>query len=575
MHLRSYQSEAVTAVRQHWDKREPKMPAVVLATGGGKTVVFSELSRQLEAEGQRVLILVHREELAQQTIAKLKAMGCKSVGLVKAQTNECWARIVVATVQTLYSKRRLSMIGGVNVVIYDEMHHSTSTRNRQLLKDLGCFDGRARAAGFTATFTRTDTSKLGDDWEVVLERDVVWMVEHGFLTDISAHSIRVPDLDLSKVKKKAGGDFADGDLGEAVSASSASEVIPNAWRKYADGLPTILFAPTISTAHELSLGFISQGISSEVVIGTTPTAERHAVYDRVRSGQTKVLASVGVLTEGFDVPAICCAIMARPTKSKGLWQQMAGRALRLFPGKDKAILLDITGDALNHSLASITDLSRKKVRDEDEDPEKRAVALCACSESPFVSCCSPSEVKLDCRRNQDKGLCDCNCLCALAYEEPDEIELLHGDSDVEVDLFAGSVTVWLKTWKGVWFVPTQARIYFISQRPDIGDGYFVGYSGGSQTMTGGGWLTDEPLDMTTAMAVAQEAAQNEDDTVSHRDAGWRRRKPSQAQIKLAMGLGLLPADLVETVRKGPVSDVISMHFASRMLDPKIGTFILP
>jgi superfamily II DNA or RNA helicase len=566
--LRNYQHDAIDAVRKHWTEFQSPA-AVVLPTGAGKTVVFSSLAQQLEAEGKRVLVVMHREELVQQTVAKLKAVGCHSVGVVKAERNETWARIVVATVQTLYSERRLKMIGGVDVVIYDEMHHSVSKRNRKLLTDLGCFDGRALAVGFTATFMRTDKSKLADDWSVVMERDAVWAIEHGFLTDVVAHSIRVPNLDTTKVKTKAGGDYADGDLGRAMEASSAAEVIPVAWRKYAEGRPTILFAPTISSAQQLSDALNDAGIVSETVFGHTPSHERNAVYDRIRSGHTKILASVGVLTEGFDIPAISCAIMARPTKSKGLWQQMAGRALRLFPGKDVAVLLDITGDVENHSLASITDLRPKPVADEDKKP---STPMCACFELMATNCCSDLMHLMTCRKNKLAGTCNCECLCELQPQDDVEITLVHGDEDVEVDLFAGSESVWLKTWQGVWFVPTQSRVYFIAQQsPD--SGYYVGCSGTTQSMEGGRWLTPEPLDITTAMALAQEAAENEDSTVSRRDAKWRRTKPSAAQLRLAAGLGLLPEDMASTVRKGPVSDVISMHFASRMLDPKIGHWL--
>lgn len=568
MKLRGYQLEAIDAIRKHWSGTRTPC-AVVLPTGAGKTIVFASLAQQLEAEGKRVVVLMHREELVQQTVSKLKAVGCDSVGIVKANQNETWARIVVATVQTLYSERRLRMIGGVDVVIYDEMHHAASKRNRQLMTELGCFDGRSLTVGFTATFTRTDKSKLADDWNVVMERDAVWAIEHGFLTDVVAHSIRVPDLNLSKVKTKAGGDFADGDLGDAIDNSQAVSIIPQAWRKYADGLPTILFAPTIHTAQQLTDGLNAEGIRSEAVFGNTPSHERNAVYDRIRNGQTKVLSSVGVLTEGFDIPAISCAIMARPTKSKGLWQQMAGRALRLFPGKDTAILLDITGDVENHGLASITDL-RPKPRDDDD--RKASTPMCMCFESMLGDCCNDSMHLMTCRSNKLKGLCSCECLCELTPADDVEIKLAHGDEDVEVDLFAGSESVWLKTWGGVYFVPTQGRVYFIAQQsPD--SGYYVGCSGTTQSMNGGRWLTPEPLDITTAMAIAQEAAQDEDATVSRRDAKWRRTKPSVAQIKLAASLGLLPPDMASTVRKGPVSDVISMHFASRMLDQKIGHWL--
>lgn len=570
MDLRSYQHEAIDSIEKAWANGVQRA-AVVAATGLGKTIIFSDLVRRLEASGQRVLILAHREELILQTVSKLQALGCKSVGVVKAERNETWARIVVATVQTLYSEKRRRMIGGVDVVIADEMHHFASRRNRQLLTDLGCFGGHAKAAGFTATFVRSDKHKLSQDWEVIFERDVIWGIEHGYLTDVVAHSIRVSDLDLSNVKSKAGGDFADGDLGAAMHNSKAVEVAVKAWRRYADGKPTILFAPTVAVAQEFALGFLADGVPAESVFGTTESRDRQGIYSRLRGGQTKVLCSVGVLTEGFDIPAIECAILARPTKSKGLWQQMAGRALRLFPGKDQAILLDITGDVENHSIASITDLTEPRETKPDEPPE-RGVTLCACSESHAL-CCTVGETAMWCARNKRKGLCSCLCVCGENGPE-EEIVLVSGDHDVEVDLFAGSSTAWLKTGAGINFIATAQRVWFIAQQPGIWEGYRVGYSGTTSSMEGGGWATD-PMDMTAAMAIAQERAQAEDASIARRDSKWRKTKPSNRQLQLALGYGLLPADMATTVRKGPVSDILSIYFTSRMLDPKVGVYIAP
>lgn len=569
MKLRSYQAESIDAIKAHWAKGESRA-AVVLATGLGKTVIFTELSRQLEAQKKRVVILVHREELALQTVAKLKAVGVQSVGVVKAEKNEVWARVVVATVQTLYSEARLARLGGVDVVFYDELHHATAARNRTLLSALGVFDGRAVAAGFTATFARTDAAKLGNDWDVVYERDAAWGIEHGYLSDVEAHSIRVPDLDTTKVRT-TNGDFSDKSLGDAMTASSARDVIPAAWRKYADGRPTILFAPNIASCGDLADGMRDAGIKTEVVFGTTNSHERALIYDRVRNGTTQVLASVGVLTEGFDIPAISCAILARPTKSKGLWQQMAGRALRLFPGKDKAILLDITGDAMNHSLASVTDLTSSR---QEVEAKARAVALCSCSEASFLLCCTPGETRLECRKRKIEGNCGCNCLCDDDFGDEAGIEILRGDHDVEVDLFAGSTSVWLKTHRGVWFVPTKHRLVFIAQLVGAPGMYMVGVTGTTKTMSGGRWLEGE-YDQTAAMMIAQEVAEREDPSVSQRTSKWRRARGSEAQAVQVAGLGYLSYEEASQLRKGPLSDLLSIHYASQLLDPRVGTYINP
>lgn len=561
MKLRTYQHEALDAIDKHW-LTEGSRAAVVLPTGVGKTVIFSELTRQLLG-GYRVLILVHREELVTQTVAKLHAMGVRDVGVVKAARNEIEAPVVVATVQSLYGGRD---VGPRGVVICDELHHFASKQNRELLTRLGVIGGTTLAAGFTATFSRTDSAKLGNDWTVVMERDVQWAIEHGYLVDVEARTVVVPDLDLDKTNS-SGGDYTDQSLGAAMEASSAAELIPVAWRKYADGLPTILFAPSISSCNQLALGLYQAGISTETVYGHTPTLERQATYERLRGGQTQVLASVGVLTEGFDIPAISCAVMARPTKSRGLWQQMAGRALRLFPGKEKAVLLDITGDAMNHSLASITDLTQTK--SEGAEAKQTGPALCSCWELPTLACCNDGETKIDCRRNKEHGRCNCSCACDVSTEET--IELVRGEHDIEVDLFAGSTSVWLRTAGGLWFIPTKDRIWFIARRREHPDQYAVGYTGTTRSTVGGGFVIGE-LDQAAAMMVCQDYAATEDPSVSSRTADWRKRAASPQQLVFAKQFGLPVED---GMRKGPVSDVISRYFASVTLDPSIGVWIAP
>jgi hypothetical protein len=133
--------------------------------------------------------------------------------------------------------------------------------------------------------------------------------------------------------------------------------------------------------------------------------------------------------------------------------------------------------------------------------------------------------------------------------------------------------VWLQTRGGVWFIPTQGRLLFICRRSDVtSNDYWVGVTGSPSSMDGGYWVTKEPIDMTMAMALAQERAENEDSTVARRDAKWRKSKASKDQLWKAAGLGL---DVEESMRRGPVSVMLSIHYATRILDPKIGYFIDP
>ena len=57
---------------------------------------------------------------------------------------------------------------------------------------------------------------------------------------------------------------------------------------------------------------------------------------------------MGVLTTGFNAPAVDLIAMLRPTKSTGLYVQMAGRGTRLAPGKDNCLVLDFAGNVARH-----------------------------------------------------------------------------------------------------------------------------------------------------------------------------------------------------------------------------------
>src|SRR5690606_30779504 len=74
-----------------------------------------------------------------------------------------------------------------------------------------------------------------------------------------------------------------------------------------------------------------------------------------RNGRLRALTTVGVLTEGADFPMCDCVVLARPTKSTNLYSQMVGRALRLWPGKTDALVLDLTGQG--QQIIRLTDLA--------------------------------------------------------------------------------------------------------------------------------------------------------------------------------------------------------------------------
>src|SRR6266705_87307 len=96
--------------------------------------------------------------------------------------------------------------------------------------------------------------------------------------------------------------------------------------------------------------FSTAGIAAEALDATTPIATRRAILQRLHTGATRVVANCAVLTEGFDEPSVDCIIVARPTQSVTLYQQMLGRGTRTYPGKTDCLLLDVVGVSTHHTL---------------------------------------------------------------------------------------------------------------------------------------------------------------------------------------------------------------------------------
>lgn len=520
------------------------------------TVLFSHLAARTHEQGRRTLILVHREELADQARAKIHSVAPHvSTGIVKAERNETDADVIVGSVQTLANpaRREALLDRNIGLVVCDEAHHSTARTWMAVLDSMGCFADReiaTPAVGFTATLHRTDGVGLGDVWETVAyERDILWMIDNGYLTDVRGQQVTVDGLDLATVARNRG-DYAEGQLGEAMEASGAGDVIARAYLEHA-GVPGgvkqgVLFAPTVATAYSWAESMREHGIEAATVEGNTPSEERRLIYKRYEAGDIRVLTNAMVLTEGWDAPWAEVAVIARPTQSPSLYTQMVGRVLRPWRDKEEALILDVVGITASHKLQSLTTLLRTQVLDGESYGEARTRL--------------EAEVREGLERQTLAG--------ALRA--------------TQVELFANSHSTWLQTREGTWFIPVKAGVFFIW--PEIGgplDGtYRLGYKkqydrkrvGGPQWGESSvnfdrsnGWI-HQGLTLEYAMAWGEELAEADDPTVSLRDRKWRRTKPSQAQIDYAIRLKVAPPDEIAELRKGPLSDLISVAVASKMLD---------
>lgn len=347
--LRDYQLECVEMIEAAV-ARGVKRQLAVLPTGGGKTIVFSEIVRR--RAHKPTLILAHRDELLQQARDKLISVAPElsmSTGLVKAGNNEVGAPVVIASIQTLARESRLMQLPQhFGTVIVDEGHHAVADSYQRVLDYL-----EAELVLFvTATPKRADGKSLehiAD--EVVFARSLPWMIEQGYLCPPRGKRISV-DVDLSQVKKSRG-DFQADALAEALEEAGTPAEVLATYREHGEGRKAIVFAATVAMAHHMAAVFRDAGQAAEAVDGTTPGDERRAILQRFHTGETQILCNVGVLTEGFDEPSVECIILAAPTKSEVKYTQIIGRGLRLYPGKSDCLVLDVAGASEDKTIQSL------------------------------------------------------------------------------------------------------------------------------------------------------------------------------------------------------------------------------
>lgn len=366
--LRPYQRDTLTAISDALG-RGIRRQLVVLPTGAGKTVVFSHLASE-RAETGRTLVIAHREELLRQAAQKLSIVAPDlRVGTVQAGRDEHRdVDVIVASIQTIARERRIApLVGTISTVVVDEAHHAAARTYLDALSTLGVFDDDGPLlVGVTATAGRADQLALGSVFqEIVYRRGILEMIIDGYLCDVRGMEIAT-DLDYSTVTTSRG-DYTDSSLGAAMEAGHVIEAAAVAYRKYASDRAGIAFTPTIDTARTLAAELTRQGIRAEHISGLTPRDQRADILRRLHTGDLQVVTNAAVLTEGFDEPRVSCVLVARPTKSPTLFTQMAGRGLRLHPGKTDCLLLTVAGPP-DSGLATIATLAGKDPHDNPVRP---------------------------------------------------------------------------------------------------------------------------------------------------------------------------------------------------------------
>lgn len=365
--LRDYQVEACDAIELAWTTARSTL--LVLPTGMGKTRVISEVLRRRASAGV-ALVLAHRRELIEQAAASIAEDGGLLCEVEQAQRRASLvgtlygqAQVVVGSVATMQGKRLERWPEDwFKTVVIDEAHHATAASYRAILKRFP----NAKVLGVTATPDRGDEVGLSAVFETcAYQYEIREAIRAGWLCPIHVRTIECADLQLDDIKVVRG-DLAQEELERALSVDKVLHQISAPLVREAGDRSTIVFTAGVEQAKALAQvmgGYTDRAI--ETVDGSTPEEVRADVLARFRSGDVQFLLNCAVLTEGFDAPRTACVAMARPTKSRALYQQCLGRGTRIAPGKDGLLVLDFVGNGSRHRLVTVIDvLAGKPIGDD-------------------------------------------------------------------------------------------------------------------------------------------------------------------------------------------------------------------
>lgn len=505
--LHPYQRDVVLGATKLWAAGLRRI-AAVMATGAGKTVVFSFVARMSLDAGLPVLVLAHRRELITSAVETMREVNPHArVGVLLGPTKQYRAQVVVGSIQTASTPTTLALLKQRQwgLIIVDECHHSTAATYVRVLRELGAYDeGGPLTLGVTATLDRADGQALGQIFEQVIDPQVglLDLIKQGYLVPPRGVRVKISDLDLDRVKRVAG-DFNSGALGRAMHDAMAPKRIVEAYIEHCDpGTPTVAFLPTVALSIEQAQTFNEAGVTAVHLDGTTPNAVRDQALQDFRDGKVTVICNVGLFLEGTNLPMIGCVILGRPTSSSTVYVQQVGRGLRTYPGKAFCWVLDVCGVTRRHRLATMVNLDGADrpedlpddllMYEEDEDAVQEAV-------------------------EQDT--------------EADIPEPVYADGDLAhelFDLFGESRTSWLRTPRGVWFVPAgnDGFIYLSPQGGEAGElRYVLRWAVGHPNVAGPrtGELTTERVDIATAMRVGDRLIAERPIWMAARDEPWRKQ----------------------------------------------------
>lgn len=344
--LRRFQASAVAEIRGAYMAGHRRV-LFVLPTGGGKTYVFVHIAEQAAIRGNRVCILVHRQELVDQSSRSLHAIGCQHGVIAAGYCQDLRQGVQVASVQTLARRLHIIPPDFFQLLIVDEAHHAVAGTWATVLAAMP----RARVFGVTATPERLDGRGLGDQFDVMIEGpDAAWLTQEGFL--VPAKVYRPSGFDFTSIRRldtRKGHEASEAILRQGQAMGDAVTHYSRTIQDVYNGT-AIAFCVSVAHAGAVAEAFRNQGIPAAMLDGTMDRGQRRLLINDLGAGVLKVLTSCDIVSEGTDIPSVTGGIGLRPSDSLSLHLQQMGRILRPCEGKPFAVWNDHVGNTYNGDI---------------------------------------------------------------------------------------------------------------------------------------------------------------------------------------------------------------------------------
>ncbi len=353
MALRPYQQEAFEKIMWAMENLPDGNDLVILPTGAGKSIVIAHVAHALNMP---ILILQPTKEILEQNYAKLlKYVGASEIGIFSASMNERTIRTYTfATIQSIY--QRAELFSHFKLVIIDEAHLVNPKNLGGMFTSFLKKIGMPKVIGLTATPYRMDNMYIGYGTEqvrvvatiklinrmkgffwqrILFNTDIAALIEAGYLCPLEY-------VDMSVVKheeiplNKSQSEF-DMEKYENVLESRKQKIRDAIQHGMDTSKSVLVFCSSVHQATKLGEEWNAPAVSAK-----TSAKERDRIIKGFKDGSIKLVFNVGVLTTGFDHPALDCIVLLRPTRSIGLYYQMLGRGVRIAPGKTACKVIDLT-----------------------------------------------------------------------------------------------------------------------------------------------------------------------------------------------------------------------------------------